>query len=178
MKKFIIGMIAVSTFGLSTAYADIELKVGASVGSVKTELDDTAVAFDATDFGWKIFGNFMLTDNFGVEASYIDLGKPDDTILGTNYQFESSAFGAFAVGALTATDLINVFGKIGVVSWDTEISVDNLPSLSDDGTDLAYGVGVAFEPTDALSIRGEWEIFDIEDADAVWMFSVGIAIGF
>ena len=46
-------------------------------------------------------------------------------------------------------------------------------SASDDGTDLTYGVGAQFRVW-SLSIRGEYESFDISDADTVDMFSIGV----
>ena len=46
--------------------------------------------------------------------------------------------------------------------------------MSESGTDLMYGLGARFA-LGKLHIRGEWEEFDIEDADSVYMFSVGLA---
>ena len=45
--------------------------------------------------------------------------------------------------------------------------------VHDDGTDLTYGVGAQFRVW-SLSIRGEYEVFDISDADTVDMFSIGV----
>ena len=44
---------------------------------------------------------------------------------------------------------------------------------SDDGTDLTYGVGAQFRVW-SLSVRGEYERFDISNADTVDMFSIGV----
>lgn len=180
MKNLMITISTAMIFAFSTtAQADIDLKIGASIGSAKTAFDDPTIAdFDATDFGWKIFGNLMLTDNLGVEVSYLDLGAPDDDVLGTIVAVESSAFDAFVVGAVPVTDFVDLFAKVGLVAWDTDVIVTGFPSISDDGTDLAYGVGAAFNLSNNLSIRGEWEAFDIEDTDDIWMLSVGISIGF
>lgn len=180
MKNLLITISVAMIFTFSTvAQADMDLKIGASIGSAKTAFDDpTITAFDATDFGWKVFGNLMLTDNLGFEASYLDLGTPDDDILGTIVKVDSSAFDAFVVGAIPMTDFFDLFAKVGLVAWDTDITVAGFPSFSDDGTDLAYGIGAAFNVSNNLSIRGEWEVFDIEDVDDVWMLSVGISIGF
>ncbi len=179
MKNLLVTTLAAMAFMFSTAAdADVDVKIGASVGSANTTLDDPTIDFDATDFGWKVFGNIMFTDHFGIEASYLDLGAPDDDILGSIVEIDSNAFDAFIVGAIPATDFFDVFAKVGLVSWDTDISVANLPSLSDDGTDLAYGIGAAFNAGNNLSIRAEWEAFDIEDTDGIWMLSVGVSIGF
>lgn len=179
MKKLLIAVVASSTFVFSTAFADQGFTVGAAVGSAKTELEDLGlgVNFDATDFSWRIFGNYMLTENFGVEAGYVELGAPEDNVQGIPIEIDTSGFNAYLVGSIPVSDTFDLFAKAGVISWDTEISTDGF-SISDDGSDLAYGVGAAFNVTDSLSFRGEWESFDISDTDALWMLSVGITIGF
>ena len=61
------------------------------------------------------------------------------------------------------------------MNWDASLSAPALPGLSMDesGTDFAYGVGVQFRLL-SLSIRGEYEIFKIEDLDDVNLFSIGL----
>jgi hypothetical protein len=61
-----------------------------------------------------------------------------------------------------------------VINWDSKLNARDLDvSVSDDGTDLAYGVGAQFRIW-SLSLRAEYEIFDIDGADDVNMLSVGV----
>ena len=48
---------------------------------------------------------------------------------------------------------------------------------SDDGTDLAYGVGAQFRVW-SLSLRAEYEKFDVDDVDDLNMVSVGFTFTF
>ena len=49
-------------------------------------------------------------------------------------------------------------------------------SLSDDGSDMGYGLGLSFG-LGSVSVRGEYEVYDVEDAD-VSMLSLGVVYQF
>ena len=108
----------------------------------------------------------------------MDFGKPDDSILGVDIAIEADGIDAFFIGSFPASDSFDLFAKAGYVSWDATISSPGGPSESDDGSDLALGIGAAFHTSDTFSILGEWEWFDISDTDTVWMLSIGIQVGF
>jgi opacity protein-like surface antigen len=60
------------------------------------------------------------------------------------------------------------------VNWSADLDAPEefgLPS-SDDGTDLTYGGGVQFRVW-SISLRAEYERYDVADADTVDMVSVG-----
>ena len=179
MKKVIIAAATVMAFMTTAAYAE-GFSVGASIGSSKIAVDDSSAGldFDATDLGWKVFGKYMFNDNWGVEVGYIDLGTPGDNVLGVPIDIGADGIDAFFIGSSPLSDSFDLFGKAGAIAWDAEISAPGVPSISDDGTDLALGVGGAWRTSDTFSILGEFEWFDIADADSVWMFSLGIEIGF
>lgn len=179
MKRLIIAAALGLAFTTTTALAE-GLSVGASVGSSKIEANDlsSTIDFDGSDFGWKIFGKYMFNDNWGLEVGYVDFGNPDDTILGVDIDIEVDGVDAFLIGSFPASDSFDLFGKAGYVSWDAEISAPGAPTVKDDGSDLALGIGAAFHGSDSFSILGEWEWFDIEDSDAVWMLSVGVEVHF
>ena len=101
----------------------------------------------------------------GVEASYLDLGSPTDG----SVTIETQGWSGFAMGVLPLGP-VGLFAKVGMVSTDTEIS-----SLADESsTDPAYGVGAEFAFS-KIAIRAEYEMFDIEDTEDVYMVSVGAA---
>jgi len=153
--------------------------VGASIGASKITVDDSSsgIDFDGSDVGWKVFGKFMFNDNLGLEVGYVDFGNPGDSIFGFGTDIAADGIDAFLIGSLPASESVDLFGKVGYVSWDAEISAPGV-SESDDGSDLAVGIGAAFHTSDTFSILGEWEWFDIADSDAVWMLSIGIEVGF
>ena len=181
MKKLIIAVATVMAFMTTAAFAE-GFSIGASIGSAKIAVDDSSagIDFDATDLGWKIFGKYMFNDNWGLELGYVDLGAPDDTILTVPVEISADGIDLYLIGSIPLSDSFDLFGKVGAIAWDAEISTPTpgVPSESDDGTDLALGVGVSLHASDTFSILGEFEWFDIADADQVWMVSLGIEIGF
>jgi hypothetical protein len=72
---------------------------------------------------------------------------------------------------------VGVFAKAGMISWDLDAFVDGVEEGSDDGSDPAYGVGAKFN-LGSLEIRGEYEYFDLESTDDVYMLSAGFVFHF
>jgi outer membrane protein with beta-barrel domain len=141
---------------------------GASIGNTTVQVDEPSFSFDADDSSWKAFAGFRFLKFVGVEASYVELGSPSDG----SVTIESKGWDAFGVGLLPLGPFA-LFAKVGVMTTDTEIT-----SLSDESsTDPAYGVGAEFGFS-KIAIRAEYERFDIEDTDEVYMISVGAAFRF
>ena len=118
------------------------------------------------------------------EAGYVDLGDPRD-IVGfvegepLEVQIGVKGWDAFAIGLLPLGP-VDLFAKVGVVSWDADIRAvldDVIDSDSDNGTDAAYGLGVALR-LGKLALRAEGEQFNIADADDVYLFSIGATFTF
>ena len=159
--------------------------LGASVGTaaIEAHLDDGSIpgvpAFDENDMAWKVFGgyNFGITPVFdlGIEAGYVNLGNPTGTVAGAPVELEVTGFDLFGVIGFDIGP-VGVFGKVGYMYWDVEALIDGIP-LTDDGSDIGYGVGLRFN-LGSVEIRGEYELFDIEDAEDVSMWSLGLAYHF
>lgn len=154
--------------------ADNGFYLGGSIGQANIEVDDVTLTgedFDADDTGYKLIAGIRPLDWLGVEASYVNFGEPEDTLLGNSVAVEGDGISAFAVGFL-ATGPLDLFGKIGLLSWDSRIV-----GFDEDGTDLAYGVGAQFRAL-GLAVRAEYEIFDVEDVDDLNMISIGVTYTF
>ena len=159
---------------------------GGSIGSaaVEVNIDDPALpdpppVFDEDDLGWKVFAgyNFALGDAFylGLEGGYNDLGEPSTEIATIPIGLDPSAWTVFGTAGLDFGP-IGVFGKYGLIDWDVDAFVDDLP-FSDDGSDPAYGVGIKAN-LGSWELRAEYEIFDISDAEDVTFLSLGFAYRF
>jgi len=174
------GLLAAAPLG--TAVADSGFYLGGSVGSATVQADvslpllPVSEQFDENDTGYKIFGgyNFDLLPVFdlGIEASYTDLGNPSGNVLGEPVSIDTTAFTAYGLASV-GLGPIDLFGKVGFVNWESEGRVSDV-TFSDDGSDAAYGLGLRFG-LGPVSVRGEYEIFDISDVDDVYMVSVGIS---
>ena len=162
-----------SLLSLPAFSADNGIYLGASVGQSSVQYDDNiegqSFDFDASATGFKAIAGWRFIDWLAVEANYVDLGSGDDNGIETDVNGVSlSAVGFVPVGP------VDLFARVGAVNWNADLDAPSLGvSASDDGTDLTYGVGAQFRVW-SLSIRGEYEIFDISDADTVDMFSIGV----
>lgn len=163
----------------SAAMADSGLYVGGGVGNAGIELDFQDAGFnlpdfDEDDFAWKVMAGYnldLLTFDLGVELAYVDFGQPSGDIPVLvdvfNVELDTTAIALFGVAGFDLGP-VGVFGKLGYVSWDLDATISAVgiapDSFSDDGSDLAYGAGVRFN-LGSLEVRGEYEIFDVEDTD-------------
>jgi hypothetical protein len=177
MRKAILFAAALLTAPVLPAVAaDNGFYLGGSIGQANLKIDDltngiSTADFDADDTAWKLIAGIRPLDWLGVEAAYVNFGEPEDTVLGQKLQAEGDGISAFAVGFLP-TGPVDLYAKLGLISWDSKIS----GTFDDDGTDLAYGVGAQFRVL-GLSIRAEYEKFDVSDVD-LDMISVGLTYTF
>jgi len=158
-----------------TFAADNGIYLGASVGQTGVQADD--IGFDGGDFdgdatGFKAIAGWRFVDWLSVEANYVDLGSGDDTVDGEKLEIDASGISLSAIGFLPIGP-VDVFARVGAINWDADVKSPSFGSISDDGTDLTYGVGAQFRVW-SLALRAEYEVFDISDADTVDMISLGV----
>ena len=97
---------------------------------------------------------------------------------------EADAWTISALGILPLGDSFSLFGRVGVNIWSADYSdtstivgISGSESDDDDGTDWVYGVGAAWNFTNNLSLRGEWERYDLGDGD-IDLWSAGLSWNF
>ena len=136
--------------------------IGVGAGEAGFEVKDSD--FDESDTAYKVFGGynigFIPLVDFAVEAAYVDFGSPS----AGNVSVDSSSLNAFGLAGLSFGPF-GIFAKAGVSNWDTEAG-----SVSDSGTDPAYGLGARFA-IGSFAVRAEYELYDFDKAD-VEMISV------
>lgn len=163
---------------LPAVAADNGFYLGGSIGQANVQIDNLTGNvlpdddFDADDTAYKLIAGMRPLDWLAVEAAYVNFGEPDDTVAGFPLEAEGDGISAFAVGFLP-TGPVDLFAKVGLIAWDTKVSGIG---FDDDGSDLAYGVGAQFRFL-SLSIRAEYEKFEISDVD-LDMISIGLTYTF
>ena len=188
------GLFVLLPFGASYA-DDSGFYMGGGLGQAGIEIDlptgDPSIpAFDEDDTAWKIFGGYKFdllpVLDLGVEGGYVDFGGPTLDIVAPGVD---AAIGVDATGidifGVAGFDIgpLGVFGKLGYVFWDAESFLTdfndptNNETGSDDGNDLAYGIGASIG-LGSLEVRGEYEVFDLEDTENVAMWSIGLVYYF
>jgi opacity protein-like surface antigen len=160
------------TCGSTAMAADNGIYVGGSIGQAQAEFEEGTINLDADDMGFKVIGGIRPLDWLAVEANYVNFGDAEEN----GVSLEADGLSAFAVGFLAAGP-VDLFAKGGLVSWDATLGVDGVGNISEDGTDFAYGIGAQFRVW-SLSLRAEYEVFDIEDVESLNMLSVGFTFTF
>ncbi len=172
-----------------SANADGGFYVGGSAGGASLETDfdqgvfpELPASVDEDDTAFKVFAGYKLdlpVLTLGVEGGYVNLGEPEIPVTGipglTEFGIETTGINLWGTAGVEAGPL-DIYAKLGYISWDAEFSVDGFGSVSEDGSDSAYGVGVAFG-LGSLEVRGEYEVYDFDGTD-VSMLSVGLAFYF
>jgi hypothetical protein len=159
---------ALALTSLPAAATDNGFYLGASAGLSSVEDSDT-------ETGFKVIAGWRFLDWLAIEGNYIDFGSGNDTIMGTNIETDASGLTLSAVGFLPVGP-VDLFARVGVIDWDADVSSSGFGSFSDSGTDLTYGIGAQFRIW-SLSLRGEYEIFDLDGTDTD-MFSLGVTYTF
>jgi OOP family OmpA-OmpF porin len=169
-KQIITGFVAtLALASLPAVAADNGIYLGGSVGQSSLQVDD--FNFDASATGYKLIAGWRFLDWLAVEGNYIDFGSGDDTVEGNKIESDADGVSLSAVGFLPVGP-VDLFARVGAVDWSADLSSPGIDSGGDDGTDLTYGIGAQFRVW-SLSIRAEYEIFDVSDAD-LDMISVGV----
>ena len=167
MMRALAGTALLLLAGTATA-ADNGIYIGGSIGQANVEVEDDIADFDSDDTGFKVIAGIRPLDFLGFELNYVDLGAPEEG----GVEVDATGIDAFAVGFLPLP-LVDLFAKVGVVSWDSSVSVEGVEVVDDSGEDLAYGVGAQVR-FGSIAVRAEYEIFDIDDTDDVNMLSLGL----
>ena len=171
-------------------------KADVSAGDIKSALEaagatGVVASVDNTDTAWKIFGGYQLNKNLGFELGYVNLGTLSSsatyaTPAGSPVRAsgDGDGFEFSVVGTLPLTETIAIFGKVGAFAWNVDATATTSlgsVSVSEDGTDLTYGLGANWQFMKNVSARAEWQRFsDIANGGnaAVDMYSVGAVFRF
>lgn len=187
-KKYLLAGLFVASLGTTSiaAAGAGDTYAGFSLGNVSQDLS----GFDIDDtIGWKIFGGYALNDVLSIEGGYTSFGDADWALSGIpippglSTSLETTGFEIAAAGNFPINSQFSLFGKVGLLVWDSEISVfDSSGSVSESetGTDVFFGFGAQYEISGNLAVRGSWERYTIdvnEDLDIDFL-SVSAVFGF
>lgn len=81
------------------------------------------------------------------------------------------------LGDYRLTDAFSIYGRVGLFSWNSDKETDVTVALAsrrgtitfaepvDDGIDVVYGMGAAYQVTQTLSLNIEWSKYTTADTD-------------
>jgi outer membrane immunogenic protein len=149
---------ALSMPGTALAGTESGLYIGAGAGNATVKQS----GLDESDSAYKLFTGynigFIPLVDLAMEISYVDFGKPENS----TGSVELSGVDAFGLAGYSFGPF-GVFAKAGIISWSSDASFGG-STISDSGTDTAYGVGARFA-IGSFAVRAEYELFDLDDAD-------------
>ena len=149
--------------------------VGASLGESTYDIDcASGFSCDRKGTGFKIFTGGRIHDIIGLELSVLEMGKA--VRAGGNTW--ARGLNLSVIGNLPIGDRFSVFGRVGGTygRTKTESNTRSLQSGKDRGVGLAYGVGINFNLSTNLGLRGEWERHRFEFVNAkddVDLYTIG-----
>jgi OOP family OmpA-OmpF porin len=128
---------------LSSAY------VGGDVGQAKYK-DGCGITpnCDDKDTSWGLFAGYQFNRNLGAEVGYHDLGS----ISAPGASIDGRAFELVGVGSLPLTNAFSVYGKLGGYRGELKGL-----GIKETNNDLTYGLGVQYDLTHNVGLRGEWQ---------------------
>ena len=196
MKKIAIIILSISVFLTQSLRAEgVYIGIDYLNNKIDTGVTNISSNLDEKDTGYSLYAGMPINENLDIEISYQDFGEAslsgvsgDQFKVGsTTYQFtttatiaaEADSFGIAAKPKYNINDNITVYGKLGIHSWESTLSVNaatGSANVTEDGTDIFYGAGiqVAFNN---LSARVGYTIYDLdgEDVDSI---NAGLAFKF
>jgi OOP family OmpA-OmpF porin len=187
---------------------DSEWYVGANAGESVSRIDNgrieagllnsglSSVSMDDNPrhFGYKLFGGYQFNRYLSLEGGYFNLGKfgftarrlPQGTLRG---ELKLQGPDVDLLGTLPITKRLAVFVRAGLIYPDVKDSFEGSGAVvvlkqrySDQSANYKFGVGLQFDLTEHLRIRGEAERYRIDDpvkdkAD-IDLFSIGLIYRF
>ncbi len=121
--------------------------------------EDLESIYDDSSAGFNLGGGWRFNNWLAVDAAYWDFGEfrsESDAISGNKENLDATII---TLGGIASVPLwiFDVYARAGAAFWDLEGD-----RFEEDGTDLYYGVGAAFNVFGSLDIYLEAVRFDVE----------------
>jgi OmpA-OmpF porin, OOP family len=154
LKNSMVAMFSALAMAVSAAAVAEQAEKGWYIGA---ELGQADFAGE-DDTAFKLLGGYQINRHFAAEGGYAWLFDKNGA--------EVTAFELVALGALAFTSQLSLLGKLGLANVYAEG-----PTIDEEKVQLTYGLGVQYDVTRQLGIRGQWQRYDAEEE--VDLFSIG-----
>ena len=168
MKNIIVRSIAIVAMWTLACTAMAAGYVGVSLGTTKIDACGGVANCDDTDTGWRLMGGYNFTDMLAVEVAYNDAGQ----VSAGPFNVDLSAWTVAAKAAKAINDKFSILGTLGYAHWKADSNFGG----DDTGNDLIYSVGVQYNFSEAVGLRGEWGRINADDN--VDQLSLGVVYSF
>ena len=147
------------------------------VGTVSSSMDSAEYAVNDDESSWSASVGYSINRYLSLQVGYHDLGKnhfatdcpaPRVCLIANEDRVDIDGFSIAATGSYPISDMIDVFGRVGVMSWDADFAIADRDASDED---FLYGVGVGFSFADNWRVTVQYEDYGF-DVDST---SVGIS---
>ena len=162
--------------------ADSGFYLGAGAGQSQWKDSPPQTAgqeFSESSASYRLFAGYR----FGVipfidlapEIGYMDLGKADGTVGGTNTQYKAQGVDASLLVIFPIT-IFDLYGRLGAMSVKTDKTFNGATSSSS-GTSEMYGLGVGVR-LGKIGVRAEYDRVNVKDIKSVDVGMVSVYFQF
>jgi OmpA-OmpF porin, OOP family len=154
MKKFSMAVFGAIILALALPAAAqsrmSSVYIGADIGQAKYRngCQFSPTSCDDKDTSWGLFAGYRFHPNFAAEFAYHDLG----TISAPGASIDGNALELVAVGMLPVSNQFSAYGKLGGYRGELKGL-----GINETNTDVTYGLGVQWDFTRNVGLRGEWQ---------------------
>lgn len=156
--------------------------VGVAVGTASYKVDTgTGGNFEEDGTGTKIYGGYNFNKYYAAEVTIYNFAEASvgavEATPGSGFvsaEASMKGVGVYAVGMYPVSKEVNLMAKLGMLSWDADVRIDTT-TKKNDGTDVAYGLGISYAFTKELLATAEWEAFDSDNPE-LSMLSIGFKV--
>ncbi len=165
--RFWMAALAFTLIG-ATAQAETDRGFYLGSGAGMYYVDINGVDLDKAAPNWRVFGGYTLNKYLSFEGGYSHLFEISEDIVGVDVKMNGDAFDLMVRPTLPIGDRFQAFAILGYSWYDWNLKATYLGQTVDDSMnddDFIYGIGGAFRFADRWSLRGEWTMVDVSDAD-------------
>src|SRR5437016_7600454 len=147
---------------MAQARGDTGWYAGITVGQGgEKDVDCAGFSCDKKDTAFRILGGYQINRNFAAELGYQDLGKVTLSAPGVSFNIKANVWELVGVGAYPFANQFSGYGKLGAYHGESKASAAvagfGSGSLKETNTDLTFGLGVQYDVSRELGVRGEWQ---------------------
>ena len=138
---------------------------------------------DGNDDSYAVGVGYAFSNNFSIEAGYHGFGTQNAQtncppgfaciLIPLRTEADVTGISLSLIGSIPVSDRFDVYGKIGLLSWDIDFSGIS-SAFNDSGEDLLYGVGLTWSMDERWKLFLEYSRVDL-DVDAG---NVGVRFSF
>ena len=179
MKKLFILLLSSAATVMSAGV----LAQGSFYGSLdltRADLDLDETGLDDTDTSFGIAAGYRINENFSVELGFQDFGEITASSGAASATIGADAIQLSVIGGVPVSENAGVYAELGLDSWDADFSLsDGVDSISgsEDGTDIFYGIGAYISLNEAVNLKFEYQMHDLDDVD-IDVLGFGFTVSF